>query len=294
MFSFSISMSSTSATRASRSSGSKRSSNSCFSSMESCRLAAIVSASFRRLIHAHGGDHGLVVQRSAAASRTAQTASAPAASAARPAASISSCVCRCVRSPTKNPSVVIDLVALRPLHSLNQHFDVAVRHLHALDDIADGAVAIDVVRPWARRREASCCVARKILRSPDSASSSARTLDSRPTTNGVIMYGKMTMSRMGIMGSLRIAGQRSLRWIRHVLPIRLAAPPKDAVKAPARCKCTALVSWRDRHKQQSEAVITLHYRWEQHNTNRFVAANRLAGLLKQIRNQVCASSPSPP
>src|SRR5579871_4082158 len=33
------------------------------------------------------------------------------------------------------------------------------------------------------------------------ASSRARTLDSRPTTNGVIMYGKMTTSRIGIMGS---------------------------------------------------------------------------------------------
>src|SRR5208282_5875778 len=50
---------------------------------------------------------------------------------------------------------------------------------------------------------ASCWVARNILRSAVSASSSARTLDSRPTTNGVIMYGKITMSRMGIMGSLR-------------------------------------------------------------------------------------------
>src|SRR5579862_5304282 len=47
---------------------------------------------------------------------------------------------------------------------------------------------------------ASCCVARKILRSPASASSSARTLDSRPTTNGVIMNGKITTSRMGIIG----------------------------------------------------------------------------------------------
>src|SRR5437763_12778171 len=48
--------------------------------------------------------------------------------------------------------------------------------------------------------EASCCVARKIFLSPAIASSRARTLDSRPTTNGVIMYGKMTTSRMGIMG----------------------------------------------------------------------------------------------
>ena len=48
--------------------------------------------------------------------------------------------------------------------------------------------------------EASCWVARKIFLSPAMASSSARTLDSRPTTNGVIMYGKMTTSRMGIIG----------------------------------------------------------------------------------------------
>src|SRR5512146_778229 len=49
--------------------------------------------------------------------------------------------------------------------------------------------------------DASCCVARKIFLSAASASSRARTLDSRPTTNGVIMRGKMTTSRMGIMGS---------------------------------------------------------------------------------------------
>src|ERR1700739_146195 len=49
--------------------------------------------------------------------------------------------------------------------------------------------------------DASCWVARKIFLSAASASSSARTLDSRPTTNGVIMKGKMTTSRMGIMGS---------------------------------------------------------------------------------------------
>src|ERR1035437_1964719 len=48
---------------------------------------------------------------------------------------------------------------------------------------------------------ASCWVARNIFLSPARASSSARTLDSRPTTKGVIMYGKMTTSRMGIMGS---------------------------------------------------------------------------------------------
>src|SRR5215472_7028928 len=49
--------------------------------------------------------------------------------------------------------------------------------------------------------EASCWVARKIFLSPAMASSRARTLDSRPTTNGVIMNGKITTSRMGIIGN---------------------------------------------------------------------------------------------
>src|SRR5882672_6298714 len=48
--------------------------------------------------------------------------------------------------------------------------------------------------------EASCWVARKIFLSPAMASSRARTLDSRPTTKGVIMYGNMTTSRIGIIG----------------------------------------------------------------------------------------------
>src|SRR5258708_25161177 len=49
--------------------------------------------------------------------------------------------------------------------------------------------------------EAACCVERKIFLSPASDSSSARTLASRPTTNGVICCGKMTMSRTGIIGT---------------------------------------------------------------------------------------------
>src|SRR5713226_5945107 len=53
--------------------------------------------------------------------------------------------------------------------------------------------------------EASCCVDRKIFLSPASASSRARTLASRPTMNGVICCGKMTMSRTGIMGTRLIS-----------------------------------------------------------------------------------------
>src|SRR5580700_10574030 len=49
--------------------------------------------------------------------------------------------------------------------------------------------------------EASCWVERKIFLSPARASSSARTLASRPTMKGVICCGKMTMSRTGIMGT---------------------------------------------------------------------------------------------
>src|SRR5579872_549032 len=52
---------------------------------------------------------------------------------------------------------------------------------------------------------ASCWVARKIFLSAARASSRARTLDSRPTTNGVIIWGKMTTSRMGIMGSFLVS-----------------------------------------------------------------------------------------
>jgi hypothetical protein len=58
---------------------------------------------------------------------------------------------------------------------------------------------------------ASCWVARKIFLSAANASSRARTLDSRPTTNGVIMNGKITTSRIGIMGSLRVSNF-SLVW----------------------------------------------------------------------------------
>src|SRR5215469_3065359 len=49
--------------------------------------------------------------------------------------------------------------------------------------------------------EASCCVDKKIFLSPANASSRARTLASRPTMNGVICCGKMTMSRTGIIGT---------------------------------------------------------------------------------------------
>src|SRR5436190_19616407 len=48
---------------------------------------------------------------------------------------------------------------------------------------------------------ASCWVARKIRLSVRSADSRARTEDSRPITNGTIMKGKITTSRIGTIGS---------------------------------------------------------------------------------------------
>ena len=101
----------------------------------------------------------------------------------------------------KKPSSSLTETIFAALDAFDQNLDVAVGQLQALDDVRDRSDA-DRFRPAAaRRRDASCCVARKIFLSPASASSSARTLDSRPTTNGVIMYGKMTTSRMGIIGN---------------------------------------------------------------------------------------------
>src|SRR5258708_17901648 len=87
---------------------------------------------------------------------------------------------------------------------------------------------------------ASCCVARKIFRSEARASSRARTLDSRPTINGVIMYGKMTTSRMGIIGSLRVSNF-SLFWVTLV---RLFCPVMTAFDSAA-----ALTTFQDYHRR---------------------------------------------
>ena len=71
-----------------------------------------------------------------------------------------------------------------------------------------------------------------------SASSSARTLDSLPTTKGVIMYGKMTTSRIGIIGnrfvsdlSLDVSMERTLGELQNKVEqqrgIPLAPNPLD-------------------------------------------------------------------
>src|SRR5215218_683491 len=58
--------------------------------------------------------------------------------------------------------------------------------------------------------EASCWVARKIVRSVASASSSARTEPGRPILKATLVKGKITTSRMGTIGSRTMsAGVRS-------------------------------------------------------------------------------------
>src|SRR5271169_4473560 len=102
---------------------------------------------------------------------------------------------------------------------------------------------------------ASCCVARNIFLSPASASSSARTLDSRPTTNGVIMNGKMTTSRIGIMGSFLVSNFS--RWVtKTALSFGVCKPLRARMILP----CPGQLSL--------QAVGLPHKSYSKHNTLR--------------------------
>jgi hypothetical protein len=111
---------------------------------------------------------------------------------------------------------------LGALHAFHQHLDIAVGQLETLHDVDDGT-DLKISLGLGSSTEASCWAARKIFLSPAMASSSART-DSRPTTNGVIMYGKMTTSRMGIIGSASCVGffLRCKAWTLWVAKVFLA------------------------------------------------------------------------
>ena len=54
----------------------------------------------------------------------------------------------CAHGCDKEAIVVVDLGGARPLHTFHQDLDVAVRHLHALNDVADRAGLIDIVGVW--------------------------------------------------------------------------------------------------------------------------------------------------
>ena len=177
------------------------SSSSCLSGTSSCRLAAIVSASF---------EGSSVRIADATVSTFSDCCSFTYCSNSDVTRCTSCSICGVISGrglatftvATKNPSEsLISTARARSIPS--------TRTLMLPSGMRTLCTMLPTVPTWkissgrGSSTRASCCVARKILRSPFSASSRARTLDSRPTTNGVIMWGKITMSRMGIMGNLR-------------------------------------------------------------------------------------------
>ncbi len=155
-----------------------------------------------RLFHAHGGDHGLVVQRLLQLHVLLE----------QPGDALHHLLdglghfdlllpTRTVA--TKKPSRVDDFRGFGALNAFDQHLDVAVRHLHALHDVADRAGLVISFglgfvhgRHRAGWREISCGRRSALL------PARARWIRG-PRRTGVIMYGKMTMSRIGIIGNLR-------------------------------------------------------------------------------------------
>ena len=145
MFSFSISMSSTSEMRFSRSAGSKISSNSCFSSIESCRLAAIVSLSRPMSSSRTRGRNRLLVQRLAQLHVLLKQRR----DALHGRFHLRRDLRRVAVHPHRRHIEAIGLGHLqnaRPLNALHQNLDVAVRHLQALHDVDDAADLVNLVR----------------------------------------------------------------------------------------------------------------------------------------------------
>ena len=97
--------------------------------------------------------------------------------------------------------VFLPLDGAGAVDAFDQHLDVAVGQLQALDDVGDAAHRVDVFRRGSST-DASCWAARKIRLSLSSACSSARVELGRPMTNGIIMCGKTTTSRNGTIGSV--------------------------------------------------------------------------------------------
>ena len=96
--------------------------------------------------------------------------------------------------------VFLPLDGARAIDALDQHLDVAVGQLQALDDVGDAAHRVDVVGPRVvdrrvvlRREEDPLVLQQRVFQR-------ARVDDGRPITNGIIMCGKTTTSRSGTMG----------------------------------------------------------------------------------------------
>jgi len=96
-------------------------------------------------------------------------------------------------------------------HAFHQNLDVAVGELETLRNVTivpTPKISLGV----GSSAEALRCAAIKTRLSPAMAASSASTLDLRPTTNGAIMCGKTTNSRMGSIGSRSVSSSFASRW----------------------------------------------------------------------------------
>ena len=95
--------------------------------------------------------------------------------------------------------VFLPLDGAGAIDALDEHFDVAIGQLEALDDIGDAAHRVDVVRLRVvdgrvvlRGQEDPLVLHQRMLE--------RAVEDGRPITNGIIMCGKTTTSRSGTMG----------------------------------------------------------------------------------------------
>ncbi len=91
-----------------------------------------------RLIHAHGGDDGFVIERLLQLHVLLEQAGDALHQLLNGGRHFEIASCRCERWRQRSHPVV-HLDRLGALHAFDQHLDVAVRHLDALHDVADGA-----------------------------------------------------------------------------------------------------------------------------------------------------------
>ena len=99
-----------------------------------------------RLVHAHRGDHGLVIQGLLQLDVLLKEGSDPLHHSFDLRVDFELPVSH-AHGSHKKAIGVIHLHGFCPLQAFHQHLDIAVRHLHALDDVADGSHGIDVFRP---------------------------------------------------------------------------------------------------------------------------------------------------
>ena len=146
MFSFSISISSTSATRDKPLAGIEDIQQLLLLFNRKLQVGGDGVGKLCRLVHANGGDHGFVIQGLLQLDVLLKEGSDPLHHLLDLRVDFELPVGDSHRG-YKKAIGVIHLDGLGPLQSFHQHLDVAVRHLYALDDVANGSHRIDVFRP---------------------------------------------------------------------------------------------------------------------------------------------------